>query len=110
MNATPKFCPNGHARIPENRTNNDKCRVCARVRRTRQRDQNQSAKRAKRDRDRTAVNLVLRDGKSVSDQTCIENQRASRIFALMDALELAHTRADRNDIQQAIRKLAGKQP
>jgi hypothetical protein len=102
---TPLMCRNGHPRIPANRTNADKCKVCAKVRRQIANAANFQAKRAKRERDRTVVNLALRNNQSVADDGPLEQKRAARIFNLMDALELATSRAERTAIQSSIEEL-----
>lgn len=102
---TPLLCRNGHPRIPKNRSNADKCKVCASVRRQKALEANTQAKRAKKERDRTQINLALRANKSLSDDGPLEHARAAKIFGLMDALERATSRAERVALQSAIEEL-----
>ena len=101
-----RLCRNGHPRVPENRTRHDKCAVCAYNRRSALREKNMQAKRAKKERDRTVVNLKLRAGKSLQDDGPLEHARASKIFALMDELERVPSRVEADAIRAAIRALS----
>jgi len=105
------LCGKGkHPRTPENRTRTDLCKLCASELRQDLIERNRQSKRAQREREQTAKNMLLRDRKSTSDDTPQEHARASRIFALMDALETAPTARDRMSIQQQINKLTGGKP
>lgn len=105
------LCGSGkHPRIPENRTKADRCKLCALEVRRVAADRNRAARRADRERKRTAVNLELRKNKITLDDSPQEAQRAGKIFALMDKLELVETAYDRRDIQEQIAQLAGGKP
>lgn len=105
MKPTPTHCPNGHPRIPKNRTAADKCKVCATVRRQRAADAVRQAKRLQKDRERTAVNLQLRKGTTVSEDTAAESSRSATVLHLMDRLELASTVWERAELQGMIDSL-----
>ena len=101
-----RYCRNGHDRVPANRTREDKCRVCAVVRRRQARERNTQAMRAKREREQTAANLLLRGETTTNDNTAAETVRVAKVFRLMDELEVARSRGEREAIQSAIRELS----
>ena len=104
-----RSCPNGHPRIPENRTNADKCKVCAAERRHKLSERNRAAKRLQKDRERTQINIKLRGSatrSTIQEDIYWENRRVDKIFNLMDQLELATSKAERNAIQSAINELS----
>ena len=105
MRRKPSHCPNGHLRIPANRTTADKCKVCASVRRTRAADAIRQSKRLQRDRERTEVNLSLRQGHSVSDDNAAESVRSATILHLMDRLETVTMVWERAEVQAMIDSL-----
>jgi len=102
----PGRCRNGHPRIPANRTAHDKCKVCVSVRRKEARERNTQAHRAQRERDQTAINVQLRGNSSTNDDTVAEHRRVAKVFRLMDELEIARSRGEREAIQSAIRELS----
>jgi hypothetical protein len=104
--AIPKECRNGHARIPENRSPEDKCLVCALVRRRSKTAKIRQARRAANERAQTRANLALRKGKSSTEGGADEVVRSTKILGLMDKLETALTSHERQHIQQQIRDLA----
>lgn len=101
-----RYCRNGHDRVPANRTKEDKCRVCATTRRRQARERNTQAMRAKREREQTAANLKLRGDTTTNDNTAAETVRVAKVFRLMDELEIARSRGEREAIQSAIRELS----
>ena len=102
------LCGSGkHPRIPENRTKTDRCKLCALDHRRAASDRNREARRAQKDRERTARNLELRNNRTTADDCHLEHLRATKIFALMDSLELAQTGYERRDIQHKIKELSG---
>lgn len=101
-----RYCRNGHDRVPANRTKEDKCRICAVTRRRKARERNFQARRAQREREQTAANLLLRGNASTNDNTADEAIRVAKVFRLMDELEVARSRGEREAIQSAIRELS----
>jgi len=105
------LCGRGrHPRIAANRTAHDRCRICAWEARQELSERNRQAKRAQKEREQTAKNMLLRENRSTSDDTPQEHARAAQIFRLMDALEVAPTARDRLELQTQIDKLAGGKP
>lgn len=105
MRRKTSHCPNGHLRIPANRTDRDKCKVCVSVQRKGARERNTQARRAQRERDRTKVNLSLRQGNSVSEDNAAEIVRSATILHLMDRLETVTTVWERAEVQAMIDSL-----
>tara|TARA_R110002096_G_scaffold17205_5_gene59493 strand:- start:2350 stop:2610 length:261 start_codon:yes stop_codon:yes gene_type:complete len=75
------------------------------VRRARAADVIRESKRKQRDRDRTEVNLALRQGSTVSDDNAAESARSDTILHLMDRLETATTVWERAEVQAMIDSL-----
>tara|TARA_R110002096_G_scaffold257525_14_gene451211 strand:- start:483 stop:815 length:333 start_codon:yes stop_codon:yes gene_type:complete len=105
------LCGRGrHPRIPVNRTAHDRCRICAWEARQELAEKNRQSKRAQREREQTAKNLIRRENKSTSDDTPQEHARVAQIFKLMDAIEAAPSARDRLQLQAQIDQLAGGKP
>lgn len=101
-----RMCGKGkHPRIPENRTNADKCKLCASEGRRAAAERLRQADRLARDRDRTVINLQLREG-TTNDDTYTEHIRSNSILELMTRLEMALTAWERSEIQAQINALA----
>ena len=99
-----ELCRNGHSKAPENRSNADKCIVCARNSRKNHGEVIRQAQRLARDRARTKINIELRNGASASDDCAAEKIRASEILVLIEQKDRATTVWERNDIQSEIDK------
>lgn len=101
-----------HLRIPENRTNGDRCKLCASEAKKATTDRLRQSLRAESDRDQTKRNLQLRGAKVTakglvgakvtSDDDHAEHLRAGAILTLMDQLDLAVTVWQRQSIQNDI--------
>lgn len=102
---SPGLCRNGHSRIPENRTNADKCKVCARIIQSRAREAVRQAKRLADARAQTQRNKELNGGEVIRDDGIQEHLRSARILELIDQKDRATTSWQRTAIQTAIHKL-----
>jgi hypothetical protein len=101
---SPGVCRNGHSKAAKNRSNADKCIVCARNSRRNHATVIRNAKRLAAGRARTKINVELRADASTAADCAAEKIRASEILTLIDQKDRATTVWARNDIQAEIDK------